>query len=204
MDALCKITIDSYNKIAKDYADTRIPTFWLDEYNVFKKLLKGKKVIDVGCGTGRDAALFVCDGFDYIGIDASSGMLKEARDRVEGAQFREMDFCKLNFAKEEFDGFWMSAAVLHVPKKDAEKFLKDIRKITKYNGIGFISLQGNKDKDEEIKKENSIERYFAYYGKDEFVDLLRGAGFEIISSYAPKKEDNKNWLCYFVGKNQII
>ena len=51
-----------------------------------------KSVIDIGCGAGRDAAVFVERGYDYIGVDLSEGMLKVAAERAPTGTFRQMDF----------------------------------------------------------------------------------------------------------------
>lgn len=72
-------TIDTYNKIAPNYSESHFVHFWVEEFEKFKNYIPGKKVLDIGCGAGRDAAIFVENGFDYTGIDASEGMLNIAK-----------------------------------------------------------------------------------------------------------------------------
>lgn len=62
-------TINAYNKIAKSFSDTHPDTIYSAEFAKFKTLLNGKKVLEIGCGTGRDAELFVNAGLDYTGVD---------------------------------------------------------------------------------------------------------------------------------------
>lgn len=50
----------------------------LDLYNI-----KGKKLLDLACGTGTCAILFAKRGFDVIGIDSSSQMLEQAIKKIE-------------------------------------------------------------------------------------------------------------------------
>src|SRR3989304_8878292 len=111
-------TTETYNKIALGYSAGHFTHFWIEEFDFFKSIIRGKKVIDLGCGAGRDAAVFVENGFDYTGIDASEEMLKVASKRVPKGKFQKMDFSKTIFPSGTFDGFWASASFLHIPKKD--------------------------------------------------------------------------------------
>ena len=196
-------TVQTYNKIAKEYSESHFdPKFWGKEFKIFEGLIKGKKVIDIGCGAGRDAVLFIENGFDYTGIDASSEMLRIARGRVKEGKFLLMDFYELDFPRNTFDGFWAVASMLHVPKIKAAKVLREIREIIKQYGVGFISVKERKSMVEGVIKENKyggIKRYLSFYKKEEFQKLLRSNGFSIIKSHILKEGDT-NWLCYFVEK----
>ncbi|KKR38060.1 MAG: Methyltransferase type 11 [Candidatus Woesebacteria bacterium GW2011_GWB1_40_101] len=195
METITEKTIKTYDEIAKHFSDTHFDSiFWQKEFKIFQKLIKGNKVIDIGCGAGRDAVLFEKAGFDYTGIDASSGMLKEAKKRVKKGKLILMDFYNLKFPPETFDGFWAAASILHIPKHRAAKVLRNIIKIIKPNGVGFISVKEKQSINEGIIKENKyggIQRYFAFYTQKEFEKKLKEATL---------KESNTNWLCYFVRK----
>lgn len=201
MTAISEKTVKTYNKIAKHFSDTHFsPTFWRKEFDVFKKLIKGEKVVDIGCGAGRDAVLFEKYKFDYTGIDASTGMLKEANKRVKNGKFIAMDFYNLKFQPKTFDGFWAAASMLHIPKRRVRTVLRGIRKIIKPGGVGFISVKKKRAVDEGVIMENKyggIERFFAFYNDKEFKEILKWSGFSIIRNHT-LKEGNTNWLCYFV------
>lgn len=98
-------TAETYDKIASGYSTDHFAHFWIEEFDFYKSIINGKKVIDLGCGTGRDAAVFVENSFDYTGIDASEGMLKIASRRVPKGKFQKMDFGKTIFQDGGFDGF---------------------------------------------------------------------------------------------------
>ena len=176
-------TVQTYDRIAKDFARLHKDTKWQEEFNYFSKLAKGKKIIDIGCGQGREALLFLNKGFDYLGIDASKSMLLEAEKKASKGKFVLMDFYNLKFPKESFDGFWAAYSLLHVPKVRVSEVLGQIRRILKKNGIGFISLKERKNLDEGMIKDNQYggsERFFAFYGLGEFERILLENGFEII------------------------
>jgi len=200
------LTLKTYNKIAKNFSFTHHdPIFWKKEFNYFKSRLLGKKVIDIGCGAGRDAVLFIRHHFDYLGIDGSKGMLSVAKKRVPKGKFKVMDYFKMKFPGKTFDGFWATAALLHLPKKKVKIILRVIYKLSKDDAIGFISMKKKKHLDEGVIEETKfggIKRYFAFYTKKEFSQVLIDSGFKIIKSYEKPEGDDFGtiWLCYFVKK----
>ena len=199
-------TIETYNKIASHYSDSHFTHFWVEEFEKYKKIFKGNKVLDIGCGAGRDAAIFVANGFEYTGIDASEGMLKAASERVPQGIFKQMDFYSLEFPADTFDGFWAAASFLHVPKADVDKLILEAKRVIKSGGVGFISIKEKTDKEEGLLHEDKyggIARYFAFYSKEEFRDKLVQGGLEISEVMEHLEDDEKqtNWLCYFVRKS---
>jgi 2-polyprenyl-3-methyl-5-hydroxy-6-metoxy-1,4-benzoquinol methylase len=72
------------------------------------------RILDAGCGVGRDALAFAEHGF-VMGFDASAEMVRMARERVgDLAEIRQMRSEEVAW-REEFDGVWACASLLHVP-----------------------------------------------------------------------------------------
>ncbi|MBM5806024.1 MAG: class I SAM-dependent methyltransferase [Candidatus Verstraetearchaeota archaeon] len=68
---------------------------------------RSKRVLDVGCGTGRHSLELARRGYTVVGIDLSRSLLERARslareEKLEGVEFIEGDARKLNFT-DEFD-----------------------------------------------------------------------------------------------------
>lgn len=202
------ITIQAYDKSVSIYSKTHFEPFWVKEFEFYKKIVPGKKILDIGCGAGRDAAVFVKNKFDYLGIDASEGMLKVARKRAKDGKFRNMDFYKLNFPANSFDGTWAAASLLHIPKKKIKGVLKGIKRILKPDGIGFFSFkEKNKNSKEGLipyERNPGTFRYWSYYSKKELEDILKSIGFEIIKFMKHKEKEKDGsitvWLCFFAKK----
>ncbi len=65
--------------------------------------IKGAKVLDVGCGTGRFSRIFMERDAKVIGVDASMAMLNEARSRSQVVNYAATDALYLPFTCNEFD-----------------------------------------------------------------------------------------------------
>ena len=79
MDNYKEETIDSYNKNAEAFSEKFKKLFDLNrrkEFPIFIKLLSGKRVLDLGCGSGDHSYYFSQQGFDIVGVDISSEMIK--------------------------------------------------------------------------------------------------------------------------------
>lgn len=200
------ITLKTYAKVAPEFARRHFNSkFWANEYTLFKKLIKGKKVVDIGCGTGRDARLFTQDKFDYLGTDASSAMLKVAKKLVPKAKFKIMDMTRLKLPTRSFDGFWSSASLLHIPKAKVGGVLESLGKILKDDGVGFISIKFKPRAWEGMVEDAypGFKRFFAYYTKSAFQNLLAKHRFKVVkfrSKINYVDPDKTRWLCFFVKK----
>lgn len=103
-------------------------------------------MLDLGCGTGRDCSLFLSEGLRYVGIDFSRQMLSVAerdfaREIQEGrAGFLQMNMCELTLAPESVDGFLAITSFMHIPKPNVLIALREVRRVLKSGGAGFIAL----------------------------------------------------------------
>lgn len=84
-------------------------------YKPFLQLLPPKaRILDAGCGAGRDLKAFAEAGYVVLVMDASPQMVATA------ATFRQQKVIQKRFQEiawvEEFDGIWACASLLHVPK----------------------------------------------------------------------------------------
>jgi len=195
-----KKAIKIYDKIAEIY--TKYTYGQLQQYQLTKfiSLLKGKKILDVGCGCGRDVEYFLQEGFDVMGIDLSEEMLKQARKIVPKTKLKKADFTDLKFKKESFDGIWSMVSLVHVPRKEMVKVLKGFNKILTKKGIFYLSVKEGKG-EENLKKPkyNNESRLYVYFTEKEMKEYLKKAGFKILNSEINKAGDNI-WLEIFAEK----
>lgn len=137
-------TAKGYSKIAETYEGTsKSPetAFMTEGKKLFKILgcVKGKKILDVGCGTGRYSVPLAKKGAEVYGIDISEGMLKAAKRKSKGlnTKYQLSDMRKIPYKDETFDKVISSLAIDHV--KDYEKAILEILRVTKKGGKIIIS-----------------------------------------------------------------
>lgn len=152
-------------------------TEWLER---FKSMLpEGGSVLDVGCAYGRDLVTLAKD-FSVTGIDVSEMMLEEARELVPQATLIHGDI--LDAELGAFDGIWASALFVHIPRKKAFKLLKKFASLLKPDGVLFVSTKEGETDGMEYDPRYGVEKFHAYYSKEELEQLLRKSGFTVLES----------------------
>jgi len=91
---------------------------WRDWPTIFDALpsLQGQTVLDLGCGVGDLAAVFVARGAHVIGFDMNDELLCEARSqRIPNAEFRMVDLRSIPDLGVSADGLWCSFTAAYFP-----------------------------------------------------------------------------------------
>lgn len=163
-------TIKYYNDNVDVYARQTMFCPLPHLYEPFGEFLPASsRILDAGCGVGRDTRHFIEEGHIVISFDASIEMVKKCREYPH-AYCIQRSFEEVNF-KEEFDGVWANASLVHLEKPDATKTISRLATALKPGGIMFISLkegQGTKQEDDG--------RFFQYYTEVETKDLYTADG----------------------------
>lgn len=102
---------------------------------VFQRLGRGRRMLEVGVGTGKNFRFYPVDK-SITAIDFSPGMLARARRRAEGMRvnvdLHEMDVQNLEFADQTYDGILATFVFCSVP--DPAKGLREIGRVSKKGG----------------------------------------------------------------------
>lgn len=122
-------------KRAEAYAKLEFPgTYYLayrDLPDIIFEHVKGNKALDFGCGTGRSTRFLQKCGFDTIGIDISSDMIKKAKEIDPAGDYRlvgNSDFSQ--FINDTFDLVLSAFTFDNIPTME--------KKITIFREIGRI------------------------------------------------------------------
>lgn len=160
------MSIEFYNKNAEEFYNGTVNADMSATCDKFLKYIKhGGRILDVGCGSGRDSLYFLKRGYEVVSVDASEKMV-ESSSLLTGQKTILMRFDEIRF-ENEFDGIWACASLLHVPKSDIEDILRKLVKGLKTEGILFASFKyGN---NEVIRDE----RLFNSYDEEGLQGLLR-------------------------------
>lgn len=212
---LLSTTKRDYNLTASDFSRTRM--FLWQELDYFKKfILAGDKAIDIGCGNGRLASFLSKLNVEYLGIDNSEELIKEAKRNNPNNKFLEADALGLPFKDNSFDKAFMIAVLHNIPSRDFKlKALKEAKRVLKNNGLliltvwrlarkelislslkhFFLKIIGRSKLDfKDVFKpwgpstSLRVDRYIHFFTKRELKNLAKEAGFEILESGFLKSE----------------
>lgn len=133
-------TISYYEKFVDSYIDETISCNFTDIENKFCKYIKpGGNILDVGCGSGRDAKYFIDKGYQVTAFDGSVKMSRRASQYlgmpVETVLIQEYAF------HEQYDGIWCCASLLHLTLSEIETFLLKTEKALREDGIVYVSFK---------------------------------------------------------------
>jgi SAM-dependent methyltransferase len=190
------VTLNSYDVSTVEYAKNTEQLHPQEEAQRFLNMLPscGAKIIDIGCGPGRDVKKFLDHGVDVVGIDFSPNMIEAAKKNAPEGVFHVMDIESLTFPSETFDGAWSSCSLLHIPKKNIPFVLNKIHAVLKPNGILYVSVkQGRSSADEMLVPDSryeGLEKYWSFFEESELIHLLNHSGFKIIHvmTFNPSKD----------------
>jgi SAM-dependent methyltransferase len=134
--------------------------------------VKNPKVLEIGCGNGRDAVEILKHTSDYLGVDYSQGLLDIARQYVPNARFERADVEEYNFPSG-LDAIFAFASLLHSNKETLGEVLNRAYQTLNEDGIFFISLKKG-TYTEETKNEEYGTRTFYYYEPKDIRELVAG------------------------------
>jgi SAM-dependent methyltransferase len=111
-----------------------------DLYAAIKQFFKPGLTADIGCGSGRDVAWLIANGFPSIGYDASEGLLKEARTRYPQFEFRRAVLPELSgIADATFDNVLCETVIMHLERDAIAPSVRRLITILKSSGILYLS-----------------------------------------------------------------
>lgn len=192
--------LKGYEKYSKEYSIHTSDKLIQFQLNHFISLLpKNARILDAGCGSGRDSQYFSEEKLDVTAIDAVSALLNEAKKNVKNVNFLVMDMKKMKF-REQFDGIWCMAAFSDLEKKDAGVVIKNFSNVLRNNGVLYLSArEGEGEKVIERGFFNDLPRFYAFYSQKELEELLKANGFSVISSNISESNEVR-WVEIFAKK----
>ncbi|WP_051204728.1 class I SAM-dependent methyltransferase [Butyrivibrio sp. VCD2006] len=166
--------VEYYNKNADLFFESSIDADMSDMRDRFLKFIPdGGKLLDAGCGCGRDSKAFHDAGYEVIAFDASEEMCKMASAyigrSVRNLRFEEIDYDGI------FDGVWACASLLHVTEGNLPNVMERIYRSLKPGGVLYASFKYGEGVC--IRGDRS----FIDFDEKSIISLLVNAGFAVLS-----------------------
>jgi 2-polyprenyl-3-methyl-5-hydroxy-6-metoxy-1,4-benzoquinol methylase len=144
-------TIRGYDAKAADFARE-----WEDEQPApedlraaLRRFFRPGPSVDVGCGSGRDAAWLAETGFDVLGVDASEGLLAEARRRHPGVRFQTDSLPALATLKSgAYANVLCETVIMHLDARDIAAAVRRLVALLMPGGTLYLSWRVTRDGDQ--------------------------------------------------------
>lgn len=188
------ITLGHYNATADSFWSGTREHDVSQNRDALLQHLRGRgpfRILDFGCGPGRDLKIFRDLGHEAIGLEGAERFVELARD-YSGCEVWHQDFLKLALPAEFFDGIFANASLFHVPSQELPRILRELWAALKQDGVLFSSNPRG-----ENEEGWNGERYGCYYNLETWRDIVTAAGFvEITHYYRPPGVPRKQqpWL----------
>jgi len=156
----------AYEERTRGYTDFLVP-----HYDRFLGLLSGQRILDLGCGPGRDSAVFAARGYEPLCVDLSDEMLK--RCRLRGLSTLQMNIEELELPEGSFHGAWSYTSLTTIPKEHVWRALEVVRKSLVDGGVLFLGLiEGEGECWKPADEKYAMPRFISRYQADEVIDVL--------------------------------
>ena len=192
-------TIDYYNKNSEKFYKN---TVHIDLSELYPKFLRhipdNGTILDLGCGSGRDSLYFLEKGYIVTSVDASEEMVRLSSE-LTGQKTQYLRMQDIEF-KNEFNGIWACASLLHIDKKLTESVFNILCNALRDDGVLYASYKYGKG--------TSIleDRYYNNYDETSFAEVIDNINnFEILTNWItkdlrPDRQDEK-WLNVILKKS---
>jgi len=149
------------------------------------------RILDLGCGPGRDLRAFKALGHEPVGLDGSAHFVEMAQN-WSGCTVLHQDFVALDLPPASFDGIFANASLFHVPSAVLLDVLLRLHAALKPRGVLFSSNPRGHN-----EEGWNGPRYGCYYDFETWSEVVTAAGFEPITHYyrpAGLPREQQPWL----------
>ncbi len=202
MEDKCRTDLDEtvkyYDEHAMEFIDSTIHVDVSELYKPFEERINpGCRILDIGCGSGRDSKYFADKGYDVVAIDPSNAMCEQTKKlvKIPVYQMRAED---MRFSNE-FDAVWACASLLHILQDKQEMVMRRIATALRECGILYASWKyGSQDR---VDKG----RMFSDFNEKMLCDIVKEIpAFEVtemwITQDARKERRSQRWLNALIKK----
>lgn len=140
-------TLYFYNKHTHEFIEQTLNVDMQGLYQHFINALSDSDnmhILDVGCGSGRDAVYFARLGYQVTAIDGSQKLIDWAKchhdSNIDWQDCTFSDLVQKNW-QNKFSGIWACASLLHVPFNELSTLVDTLIAMLKKGGVFYISFK---------------------------------------------------------------
>lgn len=180
LDAIAAGTLADYARRAEQFREGTKDHDVSQNLQELLRHLEGRppfRILDLGCGPGRDLKTLRDLGHVGVGLEGLPRFAAMARE-ASGCEVLEQDFLRLDLPVADFDGIFANASLFHVPTQELPRVLLELRAALRPRGVLFCSNPHGSD-----EEGWSRGRYGAFLEWETWRRMLREAGYEELNHY---------------------
>jgi SAM-dependent methyltransferase len=135
------------------------------------------RILDLGCGPGRDLCAFRDLGHEAVGLDGAARFVEMAR-RHSGCEVLHQDFLALDLPPAHFGGVFANASLFHVPAQELPRVLGELHTALRPRGVLFCSNPHGRNEEGWNRG-----RYGTYLDAETWRGVVGAAGFALLEHY---------------------
>ena len=147
---------------------------------------RGNRILDLGCGSGRDAAYLLSEGYDVYGADGSQAMLDRALElhpEPEGRLSLTRLPARLEYEDDSFDAVISIALLMHLGSEEIQQVCREIHRILSSHGVFWLSIRMAEATGCEDPMKDELGRYMSHLSVETWKALIDSAGFYCTKYY---------------------
>ncbi len=194
LERITALTLADYDQTAERFREGTRDHDVSQNIEALLRHLEGQapqRILDFGCGPGRDLKTFTRLGHSPVGIDGSAEFVAMAR-ADSGCEVWHQNFLALDLPPAHFDGIFANATLFHVPLSELPRVLKALHATLKPRGVLFSSNPRGDNREGWNGR-----RYGAYHDFDSWKRYLTDTGFVELEHYyrpAGLPREQQPWL----------
>ena len=159
------------------------------------------RVVEIGCGAGKDAAEIVNRCSWYEGFDPSAGLLEIARQALPDVSFKQADALSYQYP-ENLNIVFAFASLLHLEREEFAAVCEKIAQALCPDGVFCLILKEAESYRSELQLDKFGERMFYFYNP-KLVRQLAGNQFkQVFEAHELVGPEQKPWFTIILRKQQ--
>lgn len=127
---------------------SREPSWGVRRFAAFLRGRGAKRVLDIGCGAGRNLIFLAREGFEVHGLDSSKEALRICRERLAAEGLRaalvEADMGAIPYPDGFFDAAIAIAALYHNTLEGIRRAIAEIHRVLREGGYALLEFKSKR------------------------------------------------------------